>query len=164
MLASPLRHHLHVFTQTPRHQALACRLPEMSAKLAADPHLNRLAPFLHARIKLLAEQRASKSKLASEDEKARVRRVTPVTACVSDEGSEATFERAGTLIERAGTFRHAFRGSILKTLAVQRLGASAVQPSGRSPTAAPEALASPCAQLRRELSQSCRRGVMSSSR
>ena len=121
-------------------------------------------PEIHARIKLLAEQRASKSKLASEDEKARVRKVTPVTACVSDEGSEATFERAGTLIERAGTFRHAFRGSIVKTLAVQRLGASAVQPSGRSPTAAPEALASPCAQLRRELSQSCRRGVMSSSR
>ena len=121
-------------------------------------------PEIHARIKLLAEQRASKSKLASEDEKARVRKVTPVTACVSDEGSEATFERAGTLIERAGTFRHAFRGSIVKTLTVQRLGASAVQPSGRSPTAAPEALASPCAQLRRELSQSCRRGVMSSSR
>ena len=121
-------------------------------------------PEIHARIKLLAEQRASKSKLASEDEKARVRKVTPVTACVSDEGSEATFERAGTLIERAGTFRHAFRGSIVKTLTVQRPGASAVQPSGRSPTAAPEALASPCAQLRRELSQSCRRGVMSSSR
>ena len=121
-------------------------------------------PEIHARIKLLAEQRASKSKLASEDEKARVRKVTPVTACVSDEGSEATFERAGTLIERAGTFRLALRGSIVKTLAVQRLGASAVQPSGRSPTAAPEALASPCAQLRRELSQSCRRGVMSSSR
>ena len=125
-------------------------------------------PEIHARIKLLAEQRASNSKIASEDErKARVRRVTPVAGIVSDEGSETTFERAGTCILRAGTFRHAFKGSILKTLAVQKLGASAtcpVQPSGGSPTAAPEARASPCAQLRRELSQSCRRGVMSSSR
>ena len=125
-------------------------------------------PEIHARIKLLAEQRASKSKVASEDEKkARVRRVTSGTECVSDEGSEATFERTGTSIERTGTFRHAFKGSILKTLADQRLGASAtcpVQPSGGSPAAAPEARASPCAQLRRELSQSCRRSLMSSCR
>ena len=116
-------------------------------------------PEIHARIKVLAEQRASKSKLASEDEKkARVRRATPATECVSDEGSE-------TPAERVGTFRHAFKGSILKTLAVQRLGSSAtcpIQPSRSSPAAAPEPRASPCAQLRRQLSQSCRMSTSSS--
>ena len=116
-------------------------------------------PEIHARIKVLAEQRASKSKLASEDEKkARVRRATPATECVSDEGSE-------TPAERVGTFRHAFKGSILKTLAVQRLGSSAtcpIQPSRSSPPAAPEPHASPCAQLRRQLSQSCRMSTSSS--
>ena len=114
-------------------------------------------PEIHARIKLLAEQRATKLKSASEnDQKARVRRPTPV----SEDGSEDSSKQTEAP-------RRAFKGSILKTLAVQRLGASAtcpVQPSGGSPTAAPEARASPCAQLRRELSQSCRRGVMSSSR
>ena len=73
-------------------------------------------PEIHARIKVLAEQRASKSKLASEDEKkARVRRAIPATECVSDEGSDAP-------AERVGTFRHAFKGSILKTIAVKGSG------------------------------------------
>ena len=116
-------------------------------------------PEIHARIKVLAEQRASKSKLASEDKKkARVRRAIPATECVSDEGSDAP-------AERVGTFRHAFKGSILKTIAVQRLRSSAtypIQPSGSSPAAAPEPRASPCAQLRRQLSQSCRMSTSSS--
>eukprot|EP00964_Phaeocystis_antarctica_P003296 scaffold1753_cov90-Phaeocystis_antarctica.AAC.3 len=46
-------HQIELFRPTARHQALACRLPEMSAKLAADPHLNRLAPFLHRKARLL---------------------------------------------------------------------------------------------------------------
>ena len=110
-------------------------------------------PEIHARIKSLAEQRASKSKVASEDEK-KARMTFAVTGCVSDEGPEAS-------TERSGTFRHTFRGSILKTIAVQR-ATCPVQPSGDSPAAAPNPCASPCAQLRGQLNQSFRTGKSSS--
>ena len=90
-------------------------------------------PEIHARIKLLAEQRATKLKSASEnDQKARVRRPTPV----GEEKSED------------GTPRDAFKGSILKTLrlATQRLRAPVNQPLGAPAAAGPKARSSPCAQ------------------